>query len=158
MDAQTISAFAATGAAIAAATVAGIQLYVGHRQSKAALLSADAALMNAKNAGRHKIADSRQKWIDKVIDALSEHHAILIARPDHGHLSPDDARKLAALRTKIEILLNPDESDTIALLKVMDAVESSDTATARELHEAEMVAIARRLLKAEWVRIKNELQ
>ena len=44
MDAPTISAFAAAAAAFGAFTVAGIQLFVGYRQSKAALGSAGAAI------------------------------------------------------------------------------------------------------------------
>ena len=51
MDVATISALAATAAAIGAFSVAGVQLYVGHRQSEAALKAADAALMNAQSAG-----------------------------------------------------------------------------------------------------------
>lgn len=129
MDAPTISAIAAASAAAAAATVAAIQFYVGHRQSKAALQSADAALMNAKNTGRHKIADSRQKWIDRVIDVLSEHHAILMTKPDAQPLPKDEAKKLAALRTKLEILLNPEEADTIALIKAIDDIERCETLT-----------------------------
>jgi hypothetical protein len=158
MDAPTISALAAACAAAAAATVAGIQLYVGHRQSKAALRSAEAALMNATHAGRHKIADSRQKWINKVIDTLSEHHAILMTKPDDQPLPPDEIKKLAALRTKLEILLNPEEADTIALLKTIDEIEQCGNFIERQVHDEQMVSTARRLLKTEWVRIKTELQ
>jgi D-serine deaminase-like pyridoxal phosphate-dependent protein len=50
MDVATISALAAAAAAIGAFSVAGVQLYVGHRQSEAALKAADAALMNAQSA------------------------------------------------------------------------------------------------------------
>ena len=79
MDVATISALAATAAAIGAFSVAGVQLYVGHRQSEAALKAADAALMNAQSAGRHTVAEFRQSWMDKVIDALSDYHAILMS-------------------------------------------------------------------------------
>lgn len=157
MDAPTISAFAAAGAALAAASVAVIQFYVGHRQSKAAMRSADAALMNAQNAGRHTVAEFRQKWIDKVIDALCEHHAILMATTD-ARLAAQDDRKRAALRTKLEILLNPDEATTVALLKLMDDIPQSASAGERDAKAREMVQVARKLLKTEWVRIKAELQ
>lgn len=60
MDVATISALAATAAAVGALSVAGVQLYVGHRQSEAALKAADAALMNAQSAGRHTVAEFRQ--------------------------------------------------------------------------------------------------
>jgi len=158
MDAPTISAFAAAAAAAGAFTVAGIQLYVGHRQSNAALTAAKAALLNAQNAGRHTVAEFRQKWIDKVIDALSDYHAILMTMTDGHPLSPDDNRKLAALRTRLEILLNPEEADTVALLKLADAVRQSESEAERDANARDMVQLARKLLKAEWVRIKTELQ
>jgi hypothetical protein len=63
MDVATISALAATAAAIGAFSVAGVQLYVGHRQSEAALKAADAALMNAQSAGRHRVADRLKRSI-----------------------------------------------------------------------------------------------
>jgi len=63
----------------------------------------------------------RQKWIDKVIDTLSEHHAVLTLREGGRRaLGEDDAKKLSALRTKLEILLNPDEEDTVTLLRAID--------------------------------------
>lgn len=157
MDAPTISALAATGAAIVAATVAGIQFHVGRKQAEAALTSAKAALMNAQNAGRHTIAEFRQKWIDNVIDTLCEHHSIVMTAPAGQAPPPAESRILAASRTKLEILLNPDEADTVALLAKMDAVVASTTTEARDKQSADMLTVARRLLKREWVRIKNEL-
>jgi len=157
MDAPTISAFAAAGAALVAATVAGIQFYIGRKQGEAALTSARAALMNARTAGRHTVAEFRQKWIDKVIETLCEHHSIVMTIPTGQTPSPTEARILSASRTKIEILLNPEESDTVTLLAEMDAVLASNTAHARDAKSADMLTVARRLLKREWVRIKNEL-
>jgi hypothetical protein len=159
MDPQTLSAYAAAAAAFAAATVAGIQFYVGYRQSKAALLAAQAAMMNAQNAGRHTIAGSRQNWINAVIETLSEYHSLLlmtgvgVPEPD-----PEDGKKLVALRTKLEILLNPDEADTVALVAATDKIRRGKTLEERVADSPEMVRIARKLLKAEWVRIKKELQ
>jgi hypothetical protein len=104
MDVATISALAATAAAVGALSVAGVQLYVGHRQSEAALKAADAALMNAQSAGRHTVAEFRQSWMDKVIDALSEYHAILMSIDDDHSLSPDDHMKLTALWTRLAVI------------------------------------------------------
>ena len=120
MDVATISALAATAAAIGAFSVAGVQLYVGHRQSEAALKAADAALMNAQSAGRHTVAEFRQSWMDKVIDALSEYHAILMSIGGDS-LSRDDHMKLTALWTRLELLLKPDEAAAASLLKLADA-------------------------------------
>lgn len=158
MDAATLSAIAAFAAASVAGTVAGIQFYIGRKQVDAALTSARAALMNAQNAGRHTVAEFRQKWIDKVIDTLCEHHSIVMARRPEETPSADDLRALSASRTKLEILLNPEEADTVALLAKMDDVLRSTTAPARDKEAAHMLSIARRLLKREWVRIKGELK
>ena len=158
MDVTTISALAAAGAAVGAFSVAGVQLYVGHRQSKAALKAANAALTNAQNAGRHKVAEFRQSWIDKVIDALSDYHAILMSIGDGHSLSSDDHRKLTALWTRLELLLNPDESDAVALLKLADAARQSEMAAARDSNARDMVQLARSIVKTEWVRIQTELQ
>jgi hypothetical protein len=158
MDVATISALAAAAAAIGAFSVAGVQLYVGHRQSKAALKAADAALMNAQSAGRHTVAVFRQSWIDKVVDALSDYHAILMTLGDGHSLSPDDHRKLTALWTRLELLLNPDESDAVSLLKLADAARQSETAAERDSNARDMVQLARSLLKTEWLTIQIELQ
>lgn len=158
MDAPTLSAIAASVAAAVAASVAGIQFYIGRTQAQAALTSAKAALMNAQNTGRHTVADFRQKWIDKVIDALSEHHSIVMTRRAGGKISIDDEKRLAGTRARLEILLNPAESDTVELLKRIDDVAASDSMADRAAKEDQMLTVARRLLKREWVRIKEELR
>ena len=70
----------------------------------------------------------------------------------------DDDKKLAASKTKLEILLNPDEDDTIELLKALQEIDKSCTEAEFEERSAKMTTIARRLLKREWVRIKTELK
>jgi len=113
--------------------------------------------MNAQNSGRHTVAEFRQKWIDKVIDTLCEHHSIVMAGRPEETPSADALRALSASRTKLEILLNPEEADTIALLAGMHAITAGATVRAREKAATEVLSIARRLLKREWVRIKEEL-
>ena len=164
--ASTVSAFAAATAALVAAAVGGIQLYVGRRQSQAALLSAQAATTNAQaalktaeSAGRRRIAEFRQAWIDKVIDTLSAYVAELVHQWDS-----EDPKYLAAwkttvaLRVKLEILLNPTEAATIALLKAADEVRNGHSKEERDEASAAVIRDARELLKGEWVRIKKELQ
>lgn len=152
MDPAAVSALAACGAAAVALLGASFQFFIGRKQAQAALMSATAALKNAENSGRQKVADSRQNWINNVIDALSQYHAIVTTLD--GDVA--DARKLAELRTKLTILLNPDETDTVALLATLDRLGnvSDDNFVAAE---AEMLTVSRRLLKREWVRIKTEL-
>jgi hypothetical protein len=169
---STISAFAAAAAAGGAFTVAGIQLYVGFRQSKAALrqsdaalkqsdaalTSANAALMNAQTSGRHTLAELRQAWIYKVIDTLCDHHSILMTKPEDQELPAADQRALAAARTKLEILLNPEEDDIIALFKSLDEIDTGTVPTERDIRAGKMLIAARSLLKKEWVRVKAELE
>jgi hypothetical protein len=163
MDPATISAFAAAAAAVFAGAVAGVQLYVGNRQSEAAMKAAEAstkaaeaAVKSAGTAGLHRVAGFRQAWIDKVIDTLCEYHSIIMTT--RGPPTPEIARAREALRTKLEILLNPDEVETVALLDELDRVENQARTWSGSLpDDARMIAIARRLLKAEWIRIKTEL-
>jgi hypothetical protein len=158
MDVATISALAAAAAAVGAFSVAGVQLYVGHRQSEAALKAANAALINAQSAGRHTVAEFRQSWTDKVIDALSDYHAILMSIDDGHSLALDDRRNLTALWTRLELLLNPDEADAVSLLRLADAARLSKTAAERDANARDMVQLARNLLKTEWLTIQIELQ
>jgi hypothetical protein len=158
VDAPTLSTIAAFAATAVAATLAAVQFYVGRKQADAALTSARAALMNAQSAGRHTVAEFRQKWIDKVIETLCEYHSIVMARDAERTHSAEESRALSASRTKLEILLNPEEADTVALLAKMDAVLSGTSAPARGKAASEMLSVARRLLKREWVRIKEELR
>jgi hypothetical protein len=156
-DAPTISAVAAWAAAGIAGTVAGIQFFIGRKQAQAALTSANAALMSAKNAGRYKIAEFRQAWINKVIDTLCEQNAFILARSDAPSeaITPEEATAVFASRTRLEILLNPEEADTVALLAALE--KFYDSRFERHLVRVEFMTIGRRLLKREWVRIKDEL-
>jgi hypothetical protein len=158
LEPPVISAIAAWAAAAVAATVAAIQFFIGRKQADAALMSARAALTNSQNAGRHTVAEFRQSWIDKVIETLCDHHSIVMSRPA-GQLPPvDEIRTLQASRTKLAILLNPEESDTVALLNILDEIAATGTAGDRDAKSSEMLTVARRLLKREWVRIKDELK
>jgi hypothetical protein len=114
--------------------------------------------MNAQSSGRHTVAEFRQSWIDKVIDALSDYHAILISIDDGHSLSPDDRMKLTALWTRLELLLNPDEAEAASLLRLANAARLSKTAAERDANACDMVQLARNLVKTEWMKIQTELQ
>jgi hypothetical protein len=127
-------------------------------RTQAALKAADAALMNAQSAGRQTVAEFRQSWMDKVIDALSEYHPILTSIGDDHCLSAADHMKLTALWTRLELLLKPDEAAAASLLNLADAARLSKTAAERDHNARDMVQLARRLLKTEWVTIQIEPQ
>ena len=164
MDAASLSALAAAGAAVGALAVAGVQAYVGHRQTRAAIqqstaatTAANAAMMTAKNSGRHTVAQFRQAWIYKVIDTIRDHHSVLMNKPAGQRPTADESKALTASRTQLEILLNPAEPDTIALLTKIDEIDKSKTNDERDAKSAEMLTVARTLLKREWARLKDEL-
>jgi hypothetical protein len=54
--------------------------------------------------------------------------------------------------------LNADEPNTVEFLKKIDDIDAAGTIQERDKSAAEMLTVARRLLKREWVRIKDELQ
>lgn len=163
MDTATISAFAAAAAAIGAFTVAGIQLYVGYRQSKAALKQAEAAtisartaLMSAENSGRHAVATFRQKWIDALRDTMAAYHALTMTISEYPYPEDKD-RQLSELGTKIELLLNPTETPSHELLRVMSEIYDCPNLAQRIEMDPKLVAATQAILKAEWKRVKAEL-
>jgi hypothetical protein len=70
----------------------------------------------------------------------------------------DSDSALTALWTRLELLLNPGESDAVSLLKLADAARQSETTAERDSNARDMVQLARNLVKTEWVRIQIELQ
>jgi hypothetical protein len=81
-----------------------------------------------------------------------------MTRPEGQPILLGDNKNLRSSRTKLEILLNPDEPNTVEFLKKIDDIDAAGTIQERDKSAAEMLTVARRLLKREWVRIKDELQ
>jgi hypothetical protein len=81
------------------------------------------------------------------------HNSLALGVGSDVKLSSEHTLALGASRTRLEILLNPDEADTRLLLEAIDGMYDKAN---REKTEA-VINVARRLLKREWVRIKNEL-
>ena len=73
-------------------------------------------------------------------------------------MGAEQKQRLNALRTKLEILLNPNEPDPVELLNLIDEIIASENTKTREAKTDRMIATAHRLLKREWVRLKSELQ
>jgi len=64
-----------------------------------------------------------------------------MSRPAGADLSQDEARTLSASRTKLGILLNPEESDTVAVLAKIDELIASTTPERRVEKSAEMLRL-----------------
>jgi hypothetical protein len=131
-----------------------------------------------------KVSEFRQAWIDnlrtEIADLLASIHlSLLMLRTEDGTGIKDRATlpaeaisKLAmALRDAntalftIRLRLNPTEPDSIALLTTLDEMEqlsNNDDALAGALAsgtsselEARLITQAKRVLSAEWVRVKT---
>ena len=78
--------------------------------------------------------------------------------PDEQLRSTETSIKVATLGTKLGLLLNPKEEDSSVLLKLIGELPSYPSQAARLAKDADLVRLAHSILKAEWVRLKNELQ
>ena len=133
-----------------------VQMTIGGRQAAAALQSADAAMLTARNAGNREIARMRLLWMDKLREVLSEYHAILMI-VDDGDMS-NQAQKLAQLGTQIDLLLNRDDRAQCQLWEVADKIYNSENAKERQSYDEELIKAGRNVFKSEWEKIKNEMR
>lgn len=151
-------------AAIVAATLALIsgiagplvQLTIGKRQALAAQKAADAAMLNARNAGNREIARLRIGWIDKLRDVLSEYHSILMSMKDED--VDGQAQKLSELGTHIDLLLNRDDESQGKLWEIADKIYNAKTHAERQSYDEALIAAGRGVFKVEWEKIKTEMR
>ena len=157
IDQQQIPILTALATAFAAVLIAPVvQIIIGLKQAKSARISAEAALRNSYNTGRHAIANSRQKWIDTLRDTLSEFHSLVMTENEYPYPKEID-RKLSMLGTKIELFLNPTETESKELLDLVNKIYDLKTVQEREQLDLSFVAASQKVLKKEWVRVKKEL-
>lgn len=149
MDTQAISAITALVAVIVGPSVA---VYLAQRQIHASVVSSN-----------------RQKWIDTLRDQLSE--IITSIRIFGLHRSMDSIEqeefaqrleKLTLMETKINLLLNPLETDHKAISETIHTAieklflgnERDKRIAVKEL-SAELISQAQVVLKREWQRVKT---
>ena len=123
-----------------------IQLFIAKSQIRATVLSAN-----------------RQRWIDELRQLLAEFvtlagelNAIRQMKMYDGQSTIDKTSKMQLCKTKITLMLNPNEEDHQKLLELLrDA--------ARGIHASEdedktnipaIIALSQSILKREWVRVK----
>lgn len=160
---QQTLAFLAAGGAVAVSLITGIigpmvALCVARRQIRATV-----ALSN------------RQKRIDSLQDTIAELMAIDFVVEETGVLSNAEiSTKVYNLRNKILLLTNPTESDHVELNRLIHELvvqphvlrqdETNPNAhklvpprTLKNIHDLqdEIVAVARRVLKSEWKRVRK---
>jgi hypothetical protein len=104
-----------------------IQFWVGSRQAEigahqadASRISADAAMLPAKNAGNRAIASLRISWIETLRKILSEYHSILLSADDP--ISDADQRRVSDLGTQLDLMLNVNEENQKKLWEIADKI------------------------------------
>jgi hypothetical protein len=70
----------------------------------------------------------------------------------------EEDRLLSRLGTKIELLLNPTEDQSKALLEIKNKIKDCADIDARVAMDPELVAAAQAILTTEWKKVKAELQ
>ena len=98
-------------------------------------------MTSAENAGRHSVATFRQKWIDDLRDTVAEYHSIAMTAETFPYPKEED-RLLSRLGTKIELLLNPTEDQSKALLEIKNKIKDCADIDARVAMDPELVAAA----------------
>lgn len=147
--------------------VARLSAQAAGQSSSASMVNAGAAARSTENTGIHAVARLRQEWINDVRSSVARAHALLVNwRPAPRGASPETqaehhARVIEASQvvTHIELLLNPLEVPSQELLTAVRALEDADAVTNRrkDLGRA-LVAATQEVLKAEWNRVKGELE
>src|SRR5262249_27526235 len=132
-----------------------VQLYVGGRQAKASRISADAAMLTARNLGNRAVASMRIKWVEDLRAVLSDYHSALMTR---DKFEGEDLTRMSNLGTKLDLMMNLNESDQRALWEIADKIYFEEDFEKRREHDKAMMDAARLVLKNEWEKIKRELR
>jgi len=135
--------------------------------AQAAKDQAAAAVRAAEDTGVHAIARLRQAWIDELRSRVAQAHSLLAnALPPPGEFYDAYAahRVQRTIETneviaKIELLLNPGEQQSRALMEALDELQNSGTGlSGRKAAAGKVVKAAQEILKTEWDRVKRELR
>ncbi len=103
-----------------------------------------------------KIAEMRQKWINDLRDEMAGYLSLAAI---NAYVETDQSEKAFAHVSKIQLLLNPDDSDYEELNGCMGNLASKLYEKDSDLTaEREFSAICQRILKKEWDRLKNDLK
>jgi hypothetical protein len=126
-------------------------------QAQAAKEQADATMRMVRSATVQKMCESRQAWIESLRDSLSNFHSILMTSKTYPYPVEDD-RKLSALGTKIELLLNPMEKTSREVLSAIYQMYNTAEYDERRKMDKILVEKSQAVLKDEWEKIKRDLE
>lgn len=110
------------------------------------------------------IAPIRQAWINELRNYLSEiisssHHYFVAGFEDR---TEEEYKRLTELEQRITLMLNPNEEDHITLLKVMRNMINSIGGGKEYENQfiqahGNITELSQKILKKEWIRVKEEL-
>jgi hypothetical protein len=143
-----------------------ISWLIAKRQIKASSdLAAEQIHTTLASANKQIVAPMRQAWINSLRDLLAEflssaHHYFVAGFDDR---EDTEYQRIALLRHKIGLMLNPNEQDHVRLEELVGRLiyilETDSEAGRREfpnLH-GETTALTRTILKREWNRVKDPI-
>ncbi len=101
-----------------------------------------------------KLAEFRQKWIDNLRDTMAEFQAIG-THPKTDQILEKDFYKLG---TKIQLLMNPADSEYDKLHSIMYEYYYAQTPDEKNNLDDTFVKLCQGILKREWDRLKSDLK
>lgn len=102
-----------------------------------------------------RIAEFRQQWINDLRNTMAEFQGYGVC----PNSDPSKICEFYQLGTKIELLMNPNDEDFIALRAALYGfLKSAKGNTAEKYYNnPDYVMICQKILKREWERLKNDL-
>jgi len=125
-------------------------------------------LISWRIAKREVVSPIRQQWINvlraKLAEIMSTSHHFFVAWPEDvsaesEQMETETHKKMLFLYREIELMLNPKEHDHTKLLeslrKITFEVNHRETAAKYSNIMGETTAIAQKIFKDEWTRVKQ---
>ena len=137
---------------------AKLQAAIGEKTARLANeQSRENAVLSARLSANVKLADMRQVWINELRNEMTRFFAMCNEKRN----APADVKagKLHESGTKIELSMNPSDSDYNELRSAMFAIYSEVPAdTTAETLDDRYVTVCQKILKREWDVLKGDIR
>ena len=144
----------------------------------ALIIGTSSAIINIyivkKQINTSTLSGNRQKWINELRDLVSQYLAlsgtfsfinrdIINRKIEYNEALDERSQEIRKIKSKIELLLNPLETDSIELLDKIaklrlcaqkDVSDGAYLIEYRECHD-EIIKTTQKILKKEWIRVKK---
>ncbi|MEN9906958.1 MAG: hypothetical protein RLZZ540_99 [Bacteroidota bacterium] len=121
--------------------------------------------INSKNAllniNKTVLSENRQQWINNLRETVSEYialHSLLEKETSDPITDIEHMKNLSLLQTKVILMLNPNEEDSLNLTVEMSKI-SKPKSQRPEINSSEVKAkilvLTQKILKTEWERVKK---